>query len=108
MNFLKNHPFAVEAFFERSVVLTFAVHKEEIESLIPDKLRLDCFQDKWAFIAVAMVQTSAMRPKGFPLFMGNNFFLIGTAFLYVTLIKLGRICVDYIISRRPIKRKWNY
>jgi uncharacterized protein YqjF (DUF2071 family) len=38
---------------------------------------LDTHQDKWAFIAVAMVQTKALRPKGFPKIMGNDFFLIG-------------------------------
>lgn len=75
--FLKNHPFAVEAYFESSTVLTFAVPKEEIENLIPECLTLDTFEDKWAFIAVAMVQTKNLRPKGFPKFMGNDFFLIG-------------------------------
>jgi uncharacterized protein YqjF (DUF2071 family) len=77
LSFLKNHPFAVEAFFESSTVLTFAVAKEQIENLIPECLTLDTFQDKWAFIAVAMVQTKDLRPKGFPKFMGNDFFLIG-------------------------------
>lgn len=77
MNFLKNHPFAVEAFFKSSIVLTFAVPKEQVENLIPECLELDTFKDKWAFIAVAMVQTSNLRPKGFPKFMGNDFFLIG-------------------------------
>src|ERR1700742_2291299 len=75
--FLKNHPFAVEAFFESSLVLTFAASKEQIQHLIPECLELDTFQDKWAFIAVAMVQTKALRPKGFPTFFGNDFFLIG-------------------------------
>lgn len=77
MNFLKNHPFAVEAYFDSSVVLTFAVSKEQIQDLIPECLELDTFQDKWAFIAVAMVQTKYLRPKGFPKFLGNSFFLIG-------------------------------
>lgn len=77
MNFLKNHPFAVEAFFDSSLVLTFAVPKEQLQSFIPECLILDTYQDKWAFIAVAMVQTSGLRPKGFPRFLGNNFFLIG-------------------------------
>jgi hypothetical protein len=45
--------------------------------LIPECLQLDTFQDKWAFIAVAMVQTKDLRPKGFPKFLGNDFFLIG-------------------------------
>ncbi len=77
LSFLKNHPFAVEAHFESSVVLTFTVLKEQLQQLIPECLQLDTFQDKWAFLAVAMVQTKDLRPKGFPAFMGNNFFLIG-------------------------------
>jgi len=77
LSFLKNHPFAVEAFFESSLVFTFAIPKEEILDLIPACLVLDTFQDRWAFLAVAMVQTKDLRPKGFPAFMGNDFFLIG-------------------------------
>ncbi len=75
--FLKDHPFAVEAYFESSLVLTFAVPKEQLQTLIPECLQLDTFQDKWAFVAVAMVHTKDLRPKGFPKFMGNDFFLIG-------------------------------
>lgn len=77
LSFLKNHPFAVEAYFESSLVFTFAVPKEQLQNLIPECLELDTFQDKWAFIAVAMVQTKDLRPKGFPKFMGHDFFLIG-------------------------------
>lgn len=77
LSFLKNHPFAVEAFFESSLVLTFAVPKEQLQNLIPECLQLDTYLDKWGFIAIAMVQTKELRPKGFPKFMGNNFFLIG-------------------------------
>jgi uncharacterized protein YqjF (DUF2071 family) len=76
-SFLKDHPFAVEAFFESSLVLTFALPKEQLEKYIPECLQLDTFQDKWAFIAIAMVQTKGLRPKGFPMFMGNDFFLTG-------------------------------
>ncbi len=77
MNWLKNHPFAVETYFESSIVLTYAIAKEEVQSLIPDCLELDTFDDKWAFIALAMVSTKALRPKGFSKAMGNDFFLIG-------------------------------
>ena len=77
ISFLKNHPFAVEAFFKSSTVLTFAVPKEQLQTLIPECLELDTYQDKWAFVAVAMVQTTGLRPKGFPKFLGNDFFLIG-------------------------------
>ena len=77
LSFLKNHPFAVEAFFESSVVFTFAVPKQEIQHLIPGCLELDTLNDTWAFIAVAMVQTKDLRPKGIPKLFGNDFFLIG-------------------------------
>lgn len=77
LSFLKNHPFAVEAYFKNSIVLTFAVPKKKLQDLIPECLQLDTFQDQWAFIAVAMVQTKDLRPRGFPKFMGNDFFLIG-------------------------------
>ena len=45
-SFLKNHPFAVEAFFESSLVLTFAIPKGKIQHLIPECLELDTFNDK--------------------------------------------------------------
>ena len=77
MSFLKDHPFAVETHFESSTVLTFAIPKKELEGLIPECLELDTFDDQFAFIAVAMVKTKNLRPKGFPKILGNNFFLIG-------------------------------
>lgn len=77
LSFLKDHPYAVEAYFKSSLVLTFAVPKQQLEKMLPECLQLDIFQDKWAFVAVAMVQTEDLRPKGFPKFMGNDFFLIG-------------------------------
>jgi len=76
-SFVKDHPFAVEAFFESSIVLTFAAPKEKIQHLIPEFLSLDEFDNKWAFIAVAMVKTRDLRLKGFPKILGNDFFLIG-------------------------------
>lgn len=77
MSRLKNHPFAVEAFFDRSLVLTFAVPQAALADLLPECLKLDTFQDRWAFLAVAMVQTRGLRPKGFPELLGRDFFLIG-------------------------------
>lgn len=67
----------MEAFFESSLVFTFAIPKEQFQHLLPECLEPDTFNGKWAFIAVAMVQTKALRPKGFPKLLGNNFFLIG-------------------------------
>ncbi|MDW8272942.1 MAG: DUF2071 domain-containing protein [Chitinophagales bacterium] len=109
MNFLKNHPFAVEAFFESSIVLTFATPKEQIEDLIPECLELDTFQDKWAFIAVAMVQTRNLRPKGFPKFMGNDFFLIGyRIFVRYTTTSGKRLRGLYILKSETDKKKMEF
>lgn len=77
LSFLKDHPFAVEAFFEKSLVVTYAVPKDEIERLVPAHLEVDTFGDKWAFVAAAMVRTRGLRPKGLPAIFGSDFFLIG-------------------------------
>lgn len=65
LSFLKNHPFAVEAFFKYSVVLTFAFPKEDLKHLIPECLALETLNNKWAFIAVALVNTKKITPKRF-------------------------------------------
>jgi uncharacterized protein YqjF (DUF2071 family) len=77
LRFLKNHPFAVESYFDTSLVLTYAVPKEQLEKFIPECLTLDTFENKWAFIAVAIVKTRDLRPKGLPEFFGNDFILTG-------------------------------
>lgn len=74
---LKNHPFAVETTFATSLVLTYAVPKSELEKLLPECLELDCLNDEWGFVAVALVDTKKLRPKGFPRFLGNDFVLVG-------------------------------
>ena len=106
LSFLKNHPFAVEAFFESSLVLTFAIPKEQLQGLIPECLVLDTFQDKWAFIAIAMVQTKDLRPKGFPKFMGNDFFLIGYRVFVRYTTKAGKNLRGlYILKSETDKKK---
>jgi uncharacterized protein YqjF (DUF2071 family) len=109
LSFLKNHPFAVEAYFKSSTVLTFAVPKEQLQSLIPECLELDTFNDKWAFVAVAMVQTTGLRPKGFPKFLGNDFFLIGyRIFVRYTNTAGKRLRGLYILKSETDKKKMQY
>ncbi len=74
---LQNHPFAVRAFFEQSLVITYAVPQEQLQNLVPESLRLDTYDDQWAFIAVAMVDTKHLRPAIFPECFGNDFLLMG-------------------------------
>ena len=109
LTFLKNHPFAVESFFECSTVLTFAVPKEQLQHLIPECLTLDTYQDKWAFIAIAMVQTKDLRPKSFPKFLGNDFFLIGyRIFVRYNNIQGKNLRGLYIIKSETNKKKMEF
>ena len=109
ISFLKNHPFAVEAFFENSFVLTFAVPKAKLQSLIPECLELDVFDNQWAFVAIAMVQTRALRPKGFPTFMGNDFFLIGYRVFVKYVNNSGkRLRGLYILKSETDKKKMEF
>ncbi|MBA3681689.1 MAG: DUF2071 domain-containing protein [Bacteroidetes bacterium] len=106
---LKDHPFAVETFFESSLVLTYAVAKEELRNLIPECLELDTFNDTWAFVAVAMVQTKDLRPKGFPKFMGNDFFLTGyRVFVRYTDTRGKRLRGLYILKSETNKSKMSF
>ncbi|MBC7936621.1 MAG: DUF2071 domain-containing protein [Rhizobacter sp.] len=109
LSFLKDHPFAVEAFFESSLVFTFAVPKEEIQQLLPECLTLDTYNDKWAFIAVAMVKTKGLRPKGFPSIMGNDFFLIGyRVFVRYTNLAGKNLRGLYILKSETDKKKMEF
>jgi uncharacterized protein YqjF (DUF2071 family) len=109
LSFLKNHPFAVEAFFETSLVFTFAIPKEQVAPLIPECLTLDTHQDKWAFIAVAMVQTKDLRPKGFPRMLGNDFFLIGFRVFVRYTTRAGKNLRGlYILKSETDKKKMEF
>lgn len=103
---LKNHPFAVETKFKTSLVLTYAVPKEQLQHLIPDCLELDTFNNKWAFVAIALVDTKNLRPKGFPKFLGNNFALAGfRIFVRYTNKKGKRLRGLYILKSETNKQK---
>ena len=73
---LRRHPFGIEAFFKSSLVLTYAVPKAALADLVDPGLELDTYDD-WGFLAIAMVETLALRPRGFPKFLGRDFFLSG-------------------------------
>jgi hypothetical protein len=73
---LKRHPFGIEAFFRSSLVLTYAVPKAALADFVDPGLELDTYED-WGFLAIAMVETQQLRPRGFPKWLGRDFFLSG-------------------------------
>ena len=96
-------------FFESSLVFTFAIPKEQIQHLIPACLELDTHDNKWAFIAVAMVQTKSLRPKGFPKILGNDFFLIGYRVFVRFTNQAGKSLRGlYILKSETDKKKMEY
>lgn len=74
---LQRNPFAVEAWFDFSLTLTFAVPKHELAARLPACLEAETFDERWAFLAVAIVQTRHLRPQGLPAFCGQDFLLAG-------------------------------
>lgn len=73
---LQRHPFPVVAFFDYSLVLTYAVPENRLRPLLPPGLELDGYEG-FGFVAIALVQTRGLRPAGFPGFLGRDFFLSG-------------------------------
>jgi Uncharacterized conserved protein (COG2071) len=73
---LKRHPLSIRAFFGHCLVLTYAFPRQLLEPLLCPGLTLDTYGDL-GFLAVAMVQTRALRPAVLPPLFGLDFFLAG-------------------------------
>jgi hypothetical protein len=72
----RRHPFDVEAHFDFSLVLAYALPAPALEPLLAPGLELDRVGDL-GILAVALVQTRNLRPAGWPHAMGVDFFLSG-------------------------------
>jgi Uncharacterized conserved protein (COG2071) len=72
----KRHPLAISAYFRHCLVLTYAFPQEVLKPLLTPGLTLDTYQEL-GFLAVAMVQTEALRPAFLPPMFGQDFFLAG-------------------------------
>lgn len=73
---LKRHPLEIEAYFDFVFVLTYAFQKDILSPLLPPGLELDTAGDL-AFVAVAIVQTRRMHPKGIPEWIAQDYALVG-------------------------------
>lgn len=74
---LQRHPLAMECRFEHSLVLAYALPADLLEPLVPRGLSLDTYDDRWGFVAIAVVQTRGLRPTGLPAALGGDFALTG-------------------------------
>ncbi len=72
----KNYLYTFDAFFNASLVLTYAIPKASLQLLVPDFMHLGLFNDEWAFLEVEVLDTRQIRPRGFPTFTSNDFITI--------------------------------
>lgn len=75
-DFLRRHPFPIQAHFRYSLVLTFAFPESVLRPFLPPGLVLDAYQGD-GFLAIALVRTEKLRPAGWPAWTGRDFFLSG-------------------------------
>ena len=101
---LQRHPLAVTAFFRHSLVLTYALPQKVLQPLLPPGLVLDSLGDL-AFVAVAMVQTEALRPAGLPRALGQDFFLCGYRIFVRFRTRSGRMLRGLKILRSDTDRR---
>jgi hypothetical protein len=73
---LRRHPIPIAAHLEDCLTLTYAVPSAVLRPLLPPGLELETVGDN-GFVAVALVQTRALRPAGWPARLGQDFFLAG-------------------------------
>jgi hypothetical protein len=73
---LQRHAFAIKARLAASLVLAYALPSKVLEPLLAPGLKLDTYGE-FGFLAIAMVETKALRPAFLPAGLGLNFFLVG-------------------------------
>ena len=100
---LRRHPFPVDAYFEHSLVLTYALPQAMLATLLPPGLKIDAHRG-FGFVAVAIVQTRQLRPAGFPKAMGQGFILTGYR-IFTTFHHNGRTRRGLYILRSDANRR---
>lgn len=96
---LRANPFPVEAWFDFSCTLTFALPVEDVAARLPSGLVPDTHNEHTAFLAVAVVQTRRLRPAGLPAFLGHDFVLVGYRFFVRFTNPFGRTLRGLYILR---------
>ncbi len=76
MYLLQRHALPIKAHLRASLVLAYAFPSEVLTPLLAPGLRLDTYGDL-GFLAIALVETRALRPAFLPAGLGLNFVLAG-------------------------------
>lgn len=76
VHLLQRHAFPIKAQLAASLVLAYALPTEVLTPLLPPGLVLDTYGD-FGFLAIALVETRALRPSFVPSRLGLDFFLAG-------------------------------
>jgi len=101
---LRRHPFAVEAYFRHSLVLTYAYRPDVLAPLLPPGLTLDTHEG-FAFLAIALVDTQGLRPTWVPAPLGQDFFLSGYRIFTRLRTQAGRTLRGLRIVRSDADRR---
>ncbi|WP_251091574.1 DUF2071 domain-containing protein [Streptomyces sp. Caat 7-52] len=73
---LQRHPVAIRTHFAHSLVLTYALPAPVLRPLVPAGLELETYGEH-GFVAVALVDTRALRPAVLPARWGADYLLTG-------------------------------
>ncbi len=73
---LQRHAFAIKAQLTASLALAYALPSKVLKPLLTPGLTLDTYGDL-GFLAIALVETTNLRPACLPAGLGLNFFLAG-------------------------------
>ena len=101
---LRRHPFTVEAYFQHSLVLTYAYPATVLTPLLPPGLTLDA-HDGLGFLAIALVDTRGLRPSFVPKALGQDFFLSGYRIFARLTTRAGRTLRGLRILRSDADRR---
>jgi uncharacterized protein YqjF (DUF2071 family) len=102
---LKRHPIPIEAYFDYSLVLTFALPAASLEPQLPPGLELDAYGGH-GFVAIALVQARSLRPKGLPACLGKDFFLSGYRIFTRHQTRRGQTLRGLYILRSDADSRW--
>ena len=105
LHVLKRHLLPISAHFDQVLVLTYAFPKGLLAPLLPPGLELDTYGE-FGFLAVATVQTRALRPSFLPKAMGRDFFLTGYRIFSKLRTANGQVLRGLKILRSDTDRSW--